>query len=469
MVTAEILPVGDLVIHGDAESNEIAILFANDRIRIESLDDNTVINYGIPTEFDPQALTGDLRIHLYQGSNVVRVGGEAHETDAPTGGDSGGDSHDEPRLFVPGDLLVFGGNDDDSMSISFVEIGGRLRVDSGPGNDTINVGRGPGFGHSDHGDDHGDDPGGAPDPGGSTGMGGGGTTGCGDSGSMGPPPDVQIGEDLRIMTGPGDDAVKIAFAAIAEGVRVQAGPGLDTVVTGRGPIRGVHGPGGDGGCGDTDHDGGDCNHDGGSGHPEGDGGCGGGGGGGDGGSGGSPASHRPVDVRIGQDLRVDLGPEDDFVMLRNSKVNGDLEIHALPGDDAIGTQNLKVHGNATITATEGDHRVAILESTFRGMLEIDTGAGNDVIVVANSVIDGPFRVDMRGGADTLILASTSFLVPAQLSGGDGSDILVQADIALPPSASSFEQYDLDAAILDAVLEEIDERFGGFLQGDHQII
>ena len=382
-VTAMVVGSGDLLIQGDLADNAIAVTLRDEQISVASLDGSTVINGGTEALFDPAELTGDLRIALGAGVNSLRVGGETHETEefataGSPGGCSGEDDHDEPRLTVPGDLLILGGGETDTVAISFVEIGGRLSIHSLAGDDTITVGRGPGFGHDDHGEEHLAAT--VSEASENTG------TGCDDDeGGGGPPPDVRVAGDFFVIGGPGNDRLKVAFAEIGGGMRLMTGPGEDTVVTGRGPIQGVHGPGEDGDCGGEDHDGG---HSGGcEGHEDpgvdpphvaasgatamGDSDCAGGDtshpGGGVGDAGGGP-HRRPVDVAIGLDFRIDLGPGDDFAMLRNTKVGGSLKIFGGPGDDALGAQNLRVHEDAAISSQGGDDIVAIWQSTIHGLV-----------------------------------------------------------------------------------------------------
>ena len=348
------------------------------------------------------------------------------------------------------------------------------------GDDTITIGRGPGFGHDDRGEES--LPATVSQFSETT------ETGCEEEEGGGPPPDVIVAGDVFVITGAGDDRLKVAFAEIGGGMRLKTGPGMDTVVTGRGPIHGVHGPGDEGGCGGEDHDGGhgggceghadaggspanvaasdatavgdsDC-ADGDTSHPS--------GGGGD--AGGGP-HRRPVDTKIGQDLRVDLGPDNDFALLRNTKVGGSLKFFGGPGDDALGAQNLRVHGDAAVSSQGGDDIVAIWQSTIHGLFDVSTGAGNDLVLIAETMAKGPLQLDVGSQNDTVLLASTSLMGPVVLSGGSGHDMLAEIDLTGMPSLlrTGFEEQQLDEEVLASVFEEIKDLFGGFLMGRGQVV
>ena len=209
---------------------------------------------------------------------------------------------------------------------------------------------------------------------------------CGDEG---PRADVIVGGDVRIMTGDGDDSVRVAFASIDGSLRVQTGAGSDLFVTGRGPIAGRHGSGGGDGCE------------------------------GSGGAGGHAAaaaaapsedghSGRPVDTRVGEDVDIDTGPGDDFVMLRNIGVQGPLNVSMSSGNDALGAQNLVAADAATLRTGPGDDTVALWQSDFIGKVSLDTGPGQDEALLDNVYAADDFTADMSSHDDTLMIVNSMF-------------------------------------------------------------
>jgi hypothetical protein len=489
LVTAELNGGGSLIVRGDAEDNQIAIRLDEQQIVIASLDATTQINGQAEVRLDASLLQRDLRVNMKQGNDVVRIGGEAHETPAATLVLAEEDDHDEPRLSIPGSVSIMTGIGSDTVGVSFVQIGGGLFVntmgdtdlldaaemfegdlalateeallaasgtltaeesegdDTNEADDAVNVGRGPSFGAHGHGeeDDGGHTLAAASEPGSDS-------DGCGGQG--GPPPDVEVGQEIFIVLGPGADAAKVAFTQVGESVRVLAGSGADYVITGRGPIHGEHGPGGGDDCGDmggmsvtAEEEPGDGGHD-----P------------GDGGHQGK----RPVDLRVGFDVHVQLGPGDDFAMLRNTKVGHDLIVAALPGNDSVGTQNVRVSGDTSIKTQAGTDFIALLTSEFGGALDISTGNEADVVVLDEVQVGGVFRIDLGTRDDTLVLSASKFLSSVTLDGGRNSDVLVLGvgeaanEFAVAPRQISYET--LDPALIDEVLATVVERFGPFLQG-----
>lgn len=464
---------GDLVLHGDAESNKVGITIDGDQIVISRLDDATQINGQAELRFEASALTGTLRVNLRQGDDTIRIGGEAHD-DHMAPDISSEDDHEEPRLSVPGDMFIATGPGSDNVRISFVEIGGGVFIntagdmDLGDGegavvdnpiwieaessqqtsisDDVVTFGRGPTFG--DHG--HGDDEHSAIDallsesePTGTE------HDDCGEEGEAGPPADVTVGQGVFILTGPGEDAVKVAFTEVAKDLRVLTGPGSDYVVTGRGPIQGRHGGGG------SAHEAGvgfdtvaeavdDLGH----------------------------GSHggRPVDLRIAENFRIDLGPGDDFAMLRNSLIGRDLMVAAQPGNDSVGAQNLMVQEDTSIRTGTGDDLVALLSAKFGGVLNIDAGPDRDLVLLHKVRVSGILDSSCGSGDDALAIAASQFADQASLDGGSGWDRLglgvgdASNEFELTPSPDSLVFEELDSTLIDEAIATMTDRFGGFLQG-----
>jgi hypothetical protein len=473
---------GNLAIRGDSEGNAFAVTLQQQQVIVASLDGSTLVNGALSAAFDAASLTGDLTIRLGPGDNQIRIGGESHEepsaaTIAATSAEDEG--HEEPRLTVPGKLSVSGGQGDDAIAISFVSIGSDLTIYSGAGDDAISLGRGPGFGPEHHADEAVAAAAAVASEASAT------EEGCGDSGTQGPPADVRIGGTLRASTGPGDDRLKVAFAA-AERVALVMGPGDDLVVTGRGPLHGVHGPGGgEEGCGGSGGGDAGCGGDTGCGGSHADVGAAvdagalaadathGSGCGDEGGEGGGGSPHRrPPDFRVGADFALEAGAGDDVVMLRNTVVDGALSVRGGAGADAIGAQNLRVHGEATLRDDVGDNLVALRESTFKGAFHADLGSHADVMLLSGVAFRADAKVDMGVGDDLLLLDKLTTDGGASFAGGEGYDAIATLDGTSVPMAYetiSFERTTVDPATLDEVFAKIDAIFSGFLMGRGELV
>lgn len=468
---------GDLVLNGDSESNQVGIAIDGKEIVVYGLDQLTRINGQTELRLENSALKGDLKVNLKQGDDIIKIGGETHETHVTFEPSDEGEDHDEPRLRFPGHVFIATGPGNDEVRLSFVQVSGGLFIHTASdadladvdltdtelnianiqaladsesldqiskGDDIVTIGRGPTFAEQGHGDGHQFDISAQQTVGESFVTEG---DGCGDEGEPGPPPDVFVSQGIFISTGPGEDGVKIAFTEVVGGTRVLTGPGSDYVVTGRGPIHGRHGGGGHEAesiallSGEAVDDEADHRHQGG----------------------------RPVDVKIGDDFRIDLGPGDDFVMLRNSMVGSNLIVAAHPGNDSVGAQNLIVKEDTSIKTAGGADTVALIASRFSNV-SIDTGSGRDLVILHSLEVSGFLDLTCGRDDDTLAISTSRFADRVTFDADSGWDQLglgigaMSNEFEHQPSPNSLEFENLDPALVDEAIFSVVELFGGFLQG-----
>ncbi len=434
-VTAQLNNLGDLVLRGDSESNEVHVALVDGSIVVSGMDDTTINGETNSSRFDADGLTRNLRIRMLGGDDLVIVGGETHEepTQALVEGDD-----DEPKLTVPGNVDINTGSGHDTVRVSFVDIGGKLTVRTGTGEDIVDVGRGPGFAGEDHDDSllvaaavNGED-----------GSGG------------GPPADVSTGACVLIATGSGADQVKVAFSDIATDMKVTTGSGEDYLVTGRGPIFG------------DDHeemlafqtD--------------------------EGGQGG-----RPADLFVGGRMTVQTSGDNDFVLLRNTQISDRLNIATGSGEDRLGVQNTAVMGPTSLSTSAGDDVVSLMDSVFDGDLTVRTLGGDDCLYFGSTRVYGEMSAFTGSGADILVVVDSQLLGGSRLLAQGGDDngqsmdsvfegsILVNGGTGednVGDSGSSFntddatevnvENHEFEPEVVDAMIDKISDDFAGFLQG-----
>ncbi len=123
---------GNLVILGGDSADQVGVTLEGTEVVVAGLDGATLINGMQDVRFDASDIYGNVIVDLGSSDNVLRLGGEAHEETAIaaiTAADEEG--HDEEaRLSIPGDLRVETEGGDDTIRISFVEVGGRVTVES---------------------------------------------------------------------------------------------------------------------------------------------------------------------------------------------------------------------------------------------------------------------------------------------------------------------------------------------------
>jgi hypothetical protein len=439
---------GSLKVDGDEADNAIRISTRDGMLSVAAADDDTLIrlrNSATPaTVVDlPLAdLTGSIHVRLRDGDDSVAVGGEDSADHTQLAAMAVGEDHaDETGLVVPRDLTVNAGSGDNSVRVSFTQVGGMLFVRASHGQDTVVVGRGRGFGSDDHHDDGGCG-GHAPATAGEL------TTseesgGCGDD-SGGPPPDVVVGERLRIQTNGGNDAVKVSFTQVGRDLSILTGQepeivdgileptreDADLVVVGRGPMFRRDDPGGghqevitSALAEDTCTDG--CGDDGGHDSTHGDGGP-------------------PPDVRVGRYLQIDTADHDDKVKVAFAEVTTDVTISVGAGDNIVVTGrgpifgrhgsggghdgavesspdgtggdghagrrpvDLSVGGGLTATGASGDDLFMLRNTAVSASVTLATGTGDDSLGVQNLRVAGSTSIQADQGSNLVALLDSVF-------------------------------------------------------------
>jgi hypothetical protein len=404
------------------------------------LDGTTRINGQLEVHFPAASLLRVLRVDLAEGNDTLRLGGKSHDHEMTLL--SSGTEHDEhdegeSRLSIPGGIFISTGAGSDSVRVSFVETAGDLEIRTSADDlisgdvDKVNIGRGPGFGEEGHHETAvlalesttGTEP------------------GCGDEG--GPPPDVLVMGDTRLITGEASDSVRVAFAKLQGSLTVNTGPGDDLVVTGRGPVHGRHGGGGGGQHGGGHHEMTSVETESADDH----------------GHGG-----RPVDVRVKDDVLIQLGSGNNFLMLRNLGVQGELSARSTDGDDAVGLQNVKAAATAVISAGAGQDTVAVWQSRFDAELIVDSGSGRDLAVFDGAEVAGRFTLFTAAADDVSVLVNSRFDAGVDLDGGPGQDQLAIRDCFFQNGYEDF-RWELDGlSNIDDFLDFARSVFSLFLQG-----
>ena len=416
---------GKLIIIGSPQADRLAITQAGDQILVSGLDANTLVNRAPQASFHMSDLKRDVFVQLDGGDNVVRIGGE----DESSHTDEADDHSGEGGLVLPGNLTIKTNSGHDAVRVSFVQIVGNLQISTGAGADTVDIGRGPTFASEDHTEHSTSIAAAEPHDDG----------GCEDEG--GPPADVIIGGSLSVSTSGGDDGVKVAFTAIGGSLDISTGTDNDTVVTGRGPIRGVHG---EDECGDSAAASGlaaaavDAGEHGG----------------------------KPADVRVAGDVSVSVGVGNDLFLLKNMHVGEDVRALAQGTTARLGTQNLQVEGDTSIASTAAYNLVAILRSQFSGGFDLKTG-GVDLALIDRSSFASEVDISLRGDSDALCIRDSIFLDEVGIDGGPGIDAVFLADdnlFAEEVELPHIESGDVDTQALSATVSDIDVGFGLYLQG-----
>ena len=415
-VTAELNNAGDLVVRGDAESNQLRIALETvsemDEVVVTGLD-GTTVNNASEFRFAASELTRNVRVVLRGGDDALQIGGEDH--DDPT------ESGDEARLTVPGDLFVNAGVGNDTIRVSFVDIGGRGNVLGQGGDDVVNFGRGPGFGDDHHVNSLGDGPGG------------------------GPPADVTVGETLRLVTGAGADEAKVGFAEIGDDLKVCTGTGNDYFVSGRGPIFGGGGNPSEGGGQPADT---------------------------------FVADRITVHTGGGDDFvllrntevtgraRVSTAGGADRLGTENSDFLGPATISAGGGTNIVGLLSSTFGDETTITMGSQEDLFYSDRSDFAGKTTLRLGGGADVAVTAMTRFSDEANVFAQGGDDELQSDNNVYDGEVTLNGGAGTDNSGDdgSSFVSAPTEISIEGNTYDAAIVSMAADDCDAAFDGFLQG-----
>ena len=148
-VLAAVLANGNLLVLGDSKANQIGIQStAGGALQISSLDGTTKIN-GSTSPFTANGVTGSVFIFLGQGNDVIQVGGPSLTTNIPQNllivGGNGNDTVDIANASIGGSVAIFGGGGSDTIAVgsaataTAVTVGGNLLIDGGLGNSTLAV------------------------------------------------------------------------------------------------------------------------------------------------------------------------------------------------------------------------------------------------------------------------------------------------------------------------------------------
>lgn len=251
--------------------------------------------------------------------------------------------------------------------------------------------------------------------------------------------------DVQIVTGRGSDSIRVSFVDIMGNLTIDTTSGSDAINIGRGPGFGGHSdhaeamepvaiataltaPSSADDHGGTDHDGGD--------------------------HGGDPGP--PADVFVGGLLSIKAGSGEDGVKVAFTEVVDNLVIDSGPDDDYVLTGRGPVHGEHGDGKDDGGHddsHDALIESdedshddshddshggshggshgdtgrppdleVFGDML-VSTGAGDDFALLRNTFVVNELRFQGRSGNDTLGTQNLTVAGDASLDGSSGNDVL----------------------------------------------
>jgi hypothetical protein len=148
-VLASVVANGNLLILGDSKANQIGIQSTvGGALQISSLDGTTKIN-GSTSPFTANGVTGNVFIFLGQGNDVIQLGGPSLTTNLPHNllivGGNGNDTVDIANASIGGSVAIFGGGGSDTVAVgsaataTAVTVGGNLLIDGGLGNSTLAV------------------------------------------------------------------------------------------------------------------------------------------------------------------------------------------------------------------------------------------------------------------------------------------------------------------------------------------
>ncbi|MBS0203648.1 MAG: LEPR-XLL domain-containing protein [Planctomycetes bacterium] len=418
-----VLQGSTLYIVGDSAGNDVNI--GQDdlgNITVQGAD-GTSINHD--SSGNPLAFSGvkNISVFLDGGDDRLIIGGEdeAAETDVTSAEEEG--DEEGPKLSLAGSLTVLTGSGDDVVRMSFTQVQGNVTILTDGGNDAVDLGRGPGFGGEDH-----------VEPAVATTLSPSLAPSVPDEGG-GPPSDVRIGGSLTIVTGCGDDGVKVGFTDVQNNVTINTGDGNDNIVTGRGPINNVHGPGEGGGEPLVAA------------------------------ASGIHGNERPADSHFGGSFTVLSGGGDDMVVVRNTDIARSAFVSTDGGNDAVALDNVGVGGCTTILEGWGDDILLVRGSDFGGGVTALTGLGNDAVYIQNNTFSSYAILNTEFGNDAVTVKGNDFQGVAWLDGGLGTDALTQSDntFASKPFVFGFERNESNFDF-GPVNQKINNAFAGFMMG-----
>lgn len=120
---------GDLVINGDANSNGVQVTQINaTTFSVAGIQNggSTRVNGSLSARVFAN-VTGNVRVNLNGGSDLLRIGG----------------SGEASRMVLPGSLTVSGGDGNDSVNVQYLNTGNNstISIDTGSGMDTVSLDR----------------------------------------------------------------------------------------------------------------------------------------------------------------------------------------------------------------------------------------------------------------------------------------------------------------------------------------
>ncbi len=431
-VLASVVANGNLLILGDSKANQIGIQSTvGGALQISSLDGTTKIN-GSTSPFTANGVTGSVFIFLGQGNDVIQVGGPSLTTNLPQNllivGGNGNDTVDIANASIGGSVAIFGGGGSDTVAVgsaataTAVTVGGNLLIDGGLGNSTLAVFDANvtgnltliGNGTSDHiqvGYDEG------------LGI-------IGDESDTG---HVNVDGNLTItdldcafgwpFTGFGGLATLASAAdpssfGFAGCFSLGGGPGLNA-------FSNVCSPGFFGlfSCFLS------CNSGGGT-------------------RGGDHVAIADVDVTGNLSIQTGSGSDEILVGAAHTpatdsnplvnlvfgpvNVGGNLNVCSGSGNDTVLLVEVGVTGNTLITGGAGTDDIGVLDSSsFTGTFTIRAGRGNDSIVLSTDTILSGVTIYGGFGNDTVGLADSLFQSTVTINGGPGNDTYLQTQAPLP--------------------------------------
>jgi large repetitive protein len=432
-VLAAVLANGNLLVLGDSKANQIGIQStAGGALQISSLDGTTKIN-GSTSPFTANGVTGSVFIFLGQGNDVIQVGGPSLTTNIPQNlliiGGNGNDTVDIANASIGGSVAIFGGGGSDTIAVgsaataTAVTVGGNLLIDGGLGNSTLAVFDANvtgnltliGNGTSDHiqvGYDEGLGIIGDESETGHVNVGGNIT--ITDVGCEFGLPFAGFG-GLEILASAADPS-SFGFAGCFS---LGGGPGLNSFSS-------ICSPGFFGFFSAFLS-------------------CGGGTRGGD------HVAIADVDVTGNLSIQTDSGSDEILVGAAHTPatdsnplvnlvfgpvdVGGNLNINSGAGNDTVLLVEVSVTGNTLIKGGAGTDDIGVLDSSsFTGTFTIRAGRGNDSIVLSTDTFLSAVTIYGGFGSDTIGLADSMFQSTVTINGGPGNDTYLETQA---PFANDF--------------------------------
>ena len=445
-VSATVTAGGNLLVIGDSKANQITIQDTSGVLQVSSLDGTTTINGG-SGPFIATGFTHDVDVFMNRGDDVVHVGGSGPVTSLPnnlvidTG--PGNDTVDVENTSIGGNLLLFGGAGSDTFSVgspsneTSVSVGGSVFIVGGSGHgNTIAV-----F-DANITDDLRIFSNGANDQiqvGFDAGLG---IIGVDETATG----HVEVGGNLQIKTVGGEDGFSFGGSEFSDFDRFSTDTswfkGLESSFSSSwgspsfawsdagkwlsNDLAFLKGWSDDGGFGDffEDHD-------------------------------SSGVAHVSLaDVNVTGNVRIHTGSGADQILLGAAPlpsgdstsplnlvfghvaIGGNLSVRAGNGDNTILLDGISVTGNTKVATGRGSDQIAVLgnDGGYVGTFSINSGSGADKVVIADGAnFQSSVSIKLGRGNDVLWLASDLFQASIVVNGGHGSDTFLQSQSLFPNS------------------------------------